>query len=1219
MLPYNDPEISPSERLERAEMALSETQALYHVARTLIGFRDLPALLQTVVDSVAKALPANRVTLITFDLEAHRVTHFVKGGPGVNDVVNVLIDELWDGLTGWVIREMKPALSPKAFPDPRESSQVRRRREETRCGAIIVVPLQYQDTILGTMTAINNPDERDFTQRDVELMMALASHTSIAIENTHLYQELQSANAELERRVVKRTAELAEANFHLQQEIAERDRVAQALRLSEERYRLLVENMNDGLAVSDSDIKLTYVNRRFCDLLGYTRDELIGRSLWSLLDQANQVIMEEHVARRRKGEQSLYELDLLRKDGRRISTLVSGTPLLDDQGTFLGGFAVFTDITERKHAEEKLLASERRLLEAQQMAHLGYWDGDLIHDQTTWSDETYRIFGLHPQQMPLNSAKMLEMVYPEDRHKVLSARADALAGLGPYDLEFRVQCPDGSMRFVHSRGRVSFDTDGRPVRISGTLIDITGRKQAEEERLAHLRFLECLDQVNRAIQGANDLDQMMRDVLDALLSIFDCDRAWLVYPCDPEVAMWQVPMERTRPEYPGVLPVGVELPLEPAGAAIYQILRDSPGPVQFGPGLAYAVPIEIKENFSVQSFIAMALYPKVGKPWAFGLHQCSSARIWTEEEERLFIEISRRLSDALTSLLTYRDLQQSNNLLSTIIEAAPTAIIGLDLDGNIQAVWNPAAEKMLGWSAQEIMGRSLPSVPADRQEEFRRFRERIRRGESLNGIEVRRQRRDGTPIDYSIYASPLKDASGQIMGNIAVLVDITERKQAEAAMQRYNQRLSILREIDRSILNAHSPDRIAHTILEYMIRLIPCEWASIILYDKMLTEERVFASHHTPDIHIQAETSQPVVFNETLERLKSGRSAITPDLRLQEGESAQLANDLVAQGARAAMANPLMVKDRLIGVIALASLQVGFFTPEHQQIAEEIGSQVAIALYQAELNDQIARHNTELEQRVRERTTQLENANRELELFSYSVSHDLRAPLRAIQGFAEIIVRRHRSSLNEEGRHYFDNIVTASQQMDQLIIDLLAYARLGRQRIPHLQPIALRHLLADVITNLAPQIEETGARIRMPQSLPDVDGDRTLLKQIFTNLLQNALTYHQPDVSPIIDVSFSIEADHTIVRIADNGIGIPVEFHEKIFNIFQRLHSHDQYPGTGIGLAIVRKAVEMLNGAVWVESAPEGGSVFCVRLRHIIGKDNTCDSTEQQDGTHTAR
>ncbi|MBK8031365.1 MAG: hypothetical protein IPK17_18110 [Chloroflexi bacterium] len=147
--------------------------------------------------------------------------------------------------------------------------------------------------------------------------------------------------------------------------------------------------------------------------------------------------------------------------------------------------------------------------------------------------------------------------------------------------------------------------------------DLTLRKQAEEERLAHLRYFERMDQVNRAIQGTNDLDQMLRDVLDTLLAIFECDRASFVYPCDPEAPLWCVPMERTRPEYPGLLPIGVELPLDPVGAHVYRLLRASPDPVLFGPGAMHPVPFEMAAAFHVQSFIAMAFYPKVRNAWSF--------------------------------------------------------------------------------------------------------------------------------------------------------------------------------------------------------------------------------------------------------------------------------------------------------------------------------------------------------------------------------------------------------------------------------------------------------------------------------------------------------------------------------------------------------------------------------------------------------------------------
>ncbi len=241
------------------------------------------------------------------------------------------------------------------------------------------------------------------------------------------------------------------------------------------------------------------------------------------------------------------------------------------------------------------------------------------------------------------------------------------------------------------------------------------------------------------------------------------------------------------------------------------------------------------------------------------------------------------------------------------------------------------------------------------------------------------------------------------------------------------------------------------------------------------------------------------------------------------------------------------------------------------------------------------RFNVELEQRVRERTAQLEAANKELESFSYSVSHDLRAPLRAISGFSEIIARRHRAALNEEGRHYIDNIVQASERMGALIDDLLTYARLGRTGVRH-EPVSLAGLVNEIGRQLQTRLEETRGKLTFPEDLPRVLGDRTLLGQIFTNLIENALKYYKVGVPPEVSLTYFVEERHVVVKVSDNGIGIPSEYQEKIFNVFQRLHSDDDIPGTGIGLASVRKSVELLGGSVWVESKAGEGSTFFVRL-----------------------
>ena len=239
--------------------------------------------------------------------------------------------------------------------------------------------------------------------------------------------------------------------------------------------------------------------------------------------------------------------------------------------------------------------------------------------------------------------------------------------------------------------------------------------------------------------------------------------------------------------------------------------------------------------------------------------------------------------------------------------------------------------------------------------------------------------------------------------------------------------------------------------------------------------------------------------------------------------------------------------------------------------------------------------NVELEKRVAERTAKLEVAYSDLESFSYSISHDLRAPLRAISGFAEIVSRRHKNSLNQEGQHYIDNIVQASKRMGHLIDDLLSYSRLGRRSV-RLSMVSLQDALKDVMRNFESQLTETGATLEISPDFPSVMGDKSLLYQIFTNLVQNALIYHQPGKPARVGVHWKTEGTSVVVSVSDNGIGIPLEYQGKIFNVFQRLHGDDTYPGTGIGLSTVKKGVEILAGTIRVESEVGKGSTFSVSL-----------------------
>jgi signal transduction histidine kinase len=425
--------------------------------------------------------------------------------------------------------------------------------------------------------------------------------------------------------------------------------------------------------------------------------------------------------------------------------------------------------------------------------------------------------------------------------------------------------------------------------------------------------------------------------------------------------------------------------------------------------------------------------------------------------------------------------------------------------------------------------------------------------------------------------------NGRLYAQLAASRD-AERRRAQEALAHHAERLRIMHEIDRAIVTREAPERIAGAVIQPLRLLLGVPRAIVNIFDLEKGEAQWLAAAGRHRVHVGGGVRFSIRMMGDVDALRRGEPQRLDTSALPPGPAVDA---LLASGVRHYMAVPMIAAGELLGALSFGG-ETADFPEEQVAIAREIATQLAIVMSQARLLDRLHRHAEDLEQRVQARTAELQAANKELESFTYSVSHDLRAPLRAVDGYALMLEEDHAASLDAEGRRLLGVVRGEAARMGQLIDDLLAFSRTGRQPLQAAK-VDMAGLVREVLGALS--AEHPRARVEVG-ALPPCEGDRAMLRQVWVNLIGNALKYSGRRPEPRVEVGGAEEAGQTSYWVRDNGAGFDPRYAHKLFGVFQRLHGSDEFTGTGVGLAIVQRVVLRHGGRVRAEGAPQAGATF---------------------------
>lgn len=908
----------------------------------------------------------------------------------------------------------------------------------------------------------------------------------------------------------------------------------------------------------------------------YTEEQLIRLGVQNIKDSltffaANKgrELIEHSVKMWLNNEIPMISRDAIVADDITLISFIRRKAFRDFLPFYTNEFAAYRDImeeidqftTEVETVSLNLLLSRQQGLykQAQTLAHIGNWVWDLQANKFIWSEEMYKIYELKP-----GTEITLELIgsynHPDD-HEYATQRMQLSAETHkPHDFFYRIILKDGREKILHAKGQLLVNAHNKPVQFFGTLQDVTEQKRSEKELEEKRNFIQKITDFTPSLITAYNVNTgkyiFINNALKKLLGyepseVLDKGTAFfwpLIHPDDFEPLMKKnvkATERANQPEHRDDSEIIAEFQYR---------LRHKNGEYRWFH--TYGTIFNRDRNGQVEC----ALNISVDVTQQYLLNK-------QLEEEKIS---AQKNADEL------RRTEESYHRM--VAEVQDYAILMLDKDGTIQS-WNLGAEKIKGYKADEILGKNFRVFYTEEDRRNQRpeklLEEAIETGKAND--EGWRVRKDGTRFWGGIVITALHDDNNNVIGFSKVTRNLTRRKEAEDMMKEYAKELSKKNEeLRRSEERYH---RMITEVQDYAIL--------------MLDKDGIIQNWNLGAEKIKGYKAEEIIG-------KNFRVFYTEEDR-QNHRPEKLLKQAIETG-KATDEEWRVRKDgtRFWGSIVITAL--------HDANSNIIGfSKVTRDLTEQKIaEEKLKKYAEELEQKNEE----LIKSNKDLESFNYVASHDLQEPLHKIQIFSDAILSNDFKGLSERGKEYFNKIFRAANRMQQLIEDLLSFSRATSSNA-EFEYTDLNTLLDEVLSTIHFAVEESHAVIES-ETLPVAYIIPFQFRQVLQNLISNSIKYSKTGIPPHIKISakkittknnslgLRPNYKYLVLTIVDKGIGFDQQYAEKIFELFQRLHRKEEYPGTGIGLAIVKKIVQNHHGVIKAKSSMGKGATFEIYIPEVL-------------------